>query len=312
MLQEFFRKLVSNRIVYRLSVVVCLFIIAVYTQLSIEQFQYLQSQNISNLSVFNELVIPLSGLTLFVLIFLTLIVSSMVIPEIASKNQFSLISQSSTKILTILFSLWLTIFRLSVWPLLLFLSIVCALLFQTEFDTLRLATLCVGLTIIWLVTTSLFLSLSTHCKHSLTCLLLGIVFVGTMLTIDMLEKFWWQTSYWRGLFSPFLSFRQGQIFWADFASYFTWLALALFWGYWRMINIRGEKSKINLSICFGLLIAIGLVSRIPGSIDLSIDQRNSASAQVDELLKQMAEPLKLTAVIDSESSREEIIRGYEL
>ena len=76
---------------YRKSVqivlLLCFVTLGVFTALSYQNFLYLQAQNISQLSVYNEVIKPLTGLVLLFQLLVVSLISSQIIPSLREKGQ---------------------------------------------------------------------------------------------------------------------------------------------------------------------------------------------------------------------------------
>jgi len=158
----------------------------------------------------------------------------------------------------------------------------------------------------------LLLSVSLRVRTPLLGFLIGGVLAGVLVFIDSIFRVWWQTDFWRGLFTPILSLREGVFHSADFAGYIVWIGAGLMILKSNVEFKRNRKALSNGILVSGAIILLVLSSLIPGSFDVSRDKRNSISEQLIEKLKVASNKLELVAVVNDSSSREEINRGFNL
>ena len=80
-----------------LSIIFSLLSLGIYTSLAYENFLHLQAQNISQLSLFNEIIKPLSGLALILGLLMSIISASQLIPYLNERGQISILRHASLK-----------------------------------------------------------------------------------------------------------------------------------------------------------------------------------------------------------------------
>ncbi len=303
---------INRRPVYWGGLAVASLLILSFAKLSIDNFRYLQAQNIGGLSVFNEVVLPLAGLTLFVQIIFTLFTTSILFPAFHQLGQFSILIQSNLSVKHWLVFSLTVLLRLSFWPLAIFSIAVVWLEFHTALDWMRLITTVCGITLIWIISGLIFLSISLFSTSPLKAFLTGLLVIGFILFVDTLFRVWWPLQIWRGLFTPFLLLRQGLLSLSDLVSYIVWLAFSSWAFLTAFSKLKFHQSGKAYFFLPAFIIALLLSSLVPGSFDLSIDQRNQISEEITQRLKGEKKQLLVTAVINDETSKEEIMRGLSL
>ena len=309
---SFLKLVINRRLIYWIGLALSSLIILGFAKLSIDSFRFLQAQNISGLSVFNEVVLPLAGLTLIVQLIFCLFIASIFFPSFRQLGQFSQVIQSSLSVRQWSLVSLKALLQLSYWPLIVFSVVVVWLEFHTTLDWMRLLTTLVGISAIWLICSLIFLSISLHSSSPLKAFLAGLLFIGLVLCLDTLFRVWWPTPYWRGLFSPFLLLRQGLVSLSDIASYMVWLVSA-YWILWATFSrFKLLQNRTIFRVLPVFIFASLATSFIPTNFDLTLDQRNRISDKITSQLMSNERQLELTVVINDETSKEEIMRGFSL
>ena len=79
----------------QISILIVMLAIGIFATLSYQNFLYLQAQNISQLSVFNEIIKPLSGLVLLAQLFIISIAASQLTPYLNDRGQQGLMRHAN-------------------------------------------------------------------------------------------------------------------------------------------------------------------------------------------------------------------------
>jgi len=275
-----------------------------------QQFLYLQAQNVSGLSVFNEIVLPLAGLAILIQILLSMLAGLQLLPAINAVGQLSIVHQSALSPARKLFALVFPLIIFGGLPFLLMLLVLSILTFQTPIDMARMLLMLMGLALINIVSSLLICWVCLKASRVLFAAIQALVVVAAVLLIESGLSLWWVEPKWQGMFLPFLRLREGQLVFADLVSYSGWLIFL-----WSICLARLRSDKTNarqklISIAgAGVLL---LAAFVPGQLDLSRDQRNSLAAEAFDALVRNQQKLELTAVVDQQSAREEIQTGYSL
>ncbi len=293
------------------GIIFCCLTIGFFIRYSYLKFLYLQAQNISLLSVFNEIIVPLIGLCLFMQIFTASLASAFILPVFSVSGQASLFHLSALSTLNKLKVLFFSIFSFTLIPVLLVLMTVVILSFYSSIDWLRLSVLLTILTIIGCVISLFCVFISSCVKSPVAAVLINFLSLIVFLFIESAIRVYWFEIPWQGLFLPLFTLREGVIFYADVAVYCGWLILFFGLVFYRLSHLS-EIVIYPKVICFiGLLLVIGSPV-LHGEIDFSREKKNTISSQIIQLVIESGKQIKITAIVDDSGSREEVIKGYEL
>ncbi|MET1256320.1 hypothetical protein [Aliikangiella maris] len=310
---------IINLLVLRRPAVILLFTVSIFlqglwTQYAYQKFLYLQSQNLDQISVFNEIIIPLAGITLVFQWLLSLVVCIQFYPNFSSANQQSLLilSAVSRKKLLTIFA------RILNWvgglPLLVFTLITFLFYLSSALDLARVVFVVVALALIQLTINWFLLSISLLVVKPLITFLVGCLFIIMLVTAELSMRLFSLDSIWQGIILPYFSFREGLLTYADLIGYLGWNILGWFFCL-GLLNSWSTKQGVLRNYYSGIVLGILLVFSallVPGKIDFTHDHRNTLSSDIVSQLKQYQEPLQIVAVIDDETSREQIIRGFNM
>ena len=311
-LGQSFSELTWRRVSSILGLMTVLLAMGFFARLSYQQFLFLQAQTISGLSVFNEIIIPLAGLTLLLQIVMAILFAVQLLPTFHSLAQQGLVEQASVKPWRLLFALLRPIVTAAILPLIYFVIIVGVLSLQTDLDWARLVVTASGLLLIAVITSFVIFIVCCFSKRVLVALLVSIMTIATIIIIESGVWFWWSQISWHGIFNPFFRFREGVFVFADLVAYGGWLILVVIGGYLSLTRHLSFDKKWYLS---GLTLAALLIAGSPfvaGQMDVTQNKRNSLSSSISEKLIKQKEPLKVIAVVNDETGHDEIIRGFEI
>lgn len=315
-LSHYLFKLVWRRKTTLLGLLASSVFLGLFARYSFQQFLYLQAQNMSGLSVFNEVVIPLAGLTLLLQICVSLFVTLPLFPGFVIAQQASLLQQSSLSPSKRLTAIIQPVLILSSWPLINLGLIIFVLGMHTQFDWARLGLLLFGLFIINIICSLIILWVCLRSRNLLLASLQSFLLLLGLISIEMLVNFWGSYSFWHGIFSPFFTLREGSIVYADFIAYVGWIILFASSCYYVLSKAtlqqnKQQKKQYSLSIIIALLLII-MADFSRGQKDITSNQRNTIASNVIDNIREIDQPLLITAMIDSETNREEILRGFHL
>ncbi|MCW9015757.1 MAG: hypothetical protein OQJ89_02205, partial [Kangiellaceae bacterium] len=310
MQSQLFIKLIQRKLSAKLLLIVGLFSLAAMIRFSFDNFLFLQSQGISGLSVFNEVLIPLAGLIVLLQIITTILHCTLLTSGFYQKGQGFLIRHSASQPSQIIGSIFWVISRYSLIYLGIFLGVIFALAGLTNFDWMRIASLLLGM----LLAVLSFNLAAIIVSLRITKLILNLVILSSitllLLTLDFMLLDWQVEHWWRGLFLPLLNFREGIISLAD-SLHYLFLICALFALACWQVSFHFARKR-NLFIGLLMLMASFAVAQITVNFDVTSSQRNSLSKQIAEQINSMGEPLKFIAVVNDSSTREEIQRGFAI
>ncbi|MGX5172780.1 DUF4350 domain-containing protein [Aliikangiella sp. IMCC44653] len=301
------RFLIRKPIVF-LSLVAVLAVLGLFTHKVYLDFLFLQNQNIKNLSVVDELVVPLVGLVVFTSILFISVLSAAFLPSINHSGHSHLLSMSKLSSRKLL-SFYLTPFVvLGSLPLVYVGFILISLDLATQLDWVRIAASFIGVLVVSVVCSCLGLVLSLKIKHPMAVLLTLLSLVLGYLAFEMSFLYAAEINQWRGLFLPLLSLRNGLIVYADIANYFIWTLYAISLVF-IAISCNRHGVKMFLATVVAALLLI-VAAYIPGYSDVSQAQKNTLDSELVKLLETNQNVLKVTAVVDEVTNRDEIIAGF--
>ncbi|WP_185964360.1 Gldg family protein [Aliikangiella marina] len=295
-----------------ITLVAVLVAMGFFTRLSYQQFLFLQAQNLSSLSVFNEVIMPLAGLTLISQLLVGIIASVQLMPRLVQLGQSFLIYQAGIPPLQSYLILVFPIIIISFIPWLFFLLISIHIDFASQLDTLRLLVAAIGLISVGLVGVMVVVCCNFVASRVLTGLLLSTILVATLLSFDSMNALLWSQSYWRGLLSPFYRFREGIVVVADLIALSGWLVFLFSLGFLLLHRRLTCNKNKPLSILFIGVFLVATAGLYQGQWDLTNDKRNSLDSILLTKLEQQDQPLVITAVINEETNRDEILRGFDV
>ncbi len=286
--------------------------LGIFSRLGYQNFLYLQAQNLSNLSVFNEIILPLSGLAIVCQITISILVSVHLYPQFSMVRQTSILSQSSIPRFRLLITSFIPFVVIACWPLINFIFISLVLNLSTELDSARLLLTSFGLLLVLISSALLIYSICVNLRRVLFAVIIASSVVTILLAIESLFHYWWPATFWKGIFFPFIAMREGMVSYADLIGYLGWLLLAGGIGYLKMTkSLRVGVKGGTIGLLSGILL-VTFAGYVPGEFDVSVNQRSRVSEEFAEMLKDQKETLEIIAVIDQQTSREEILRGLRI
>ena len=308
-----------------LAVIASTVLIGAFSSLSYRQFLYLQSQNISQLSVFNEVIQPLAGLVLLLQLITLCIASSLLVPHLTAQGQRSVLANASITAGRRLLIFGLPVFLVSLLPLFYFLLIAATYWLVSDLDGWLLISTSAGLVAASCFFCVVAVAVSFLLRTPLIALLVSIFISALILLFDewlrnlvaeaspFLEFFYHLRS---GLVSPFEIIK-----WTLWLMIFTGLALSAVTRYSKVYEGAGKRS-ITFGICGIILLTVMVF--IPTSHfskahnpfnfrwDISLEKRDSLQQEWIEQIKKVEQPIKITAVIDDEENHDEIKRAVDI
>ncbi|PCI67111.1 MAG: hypothetical protein COB38_09650 [Gammaproteobacteria bacterium] len=299
----------------QLAVIFCLLAIGIFTSLSYSNFLYLQAQSVDKLSVFNEIIKPLSGVTLLLSLIIGIITASQLMPYFFSKGQQNILQQMSLS----KFQFFVLITKLNLKfiliPFYYFLIIYLFIVFNSDLDLLLFFTTSSFLLFGILLYTFASLTISLNSKSVIFSILISFVAIVLLVSLDQIfigyEDFYFLT-----IFNKlFLSVREGSVSLQEILHLIVWLLFAIYMMFNAIDNIRNRKKQSptkSLLIGFAIVvISLKLIAMImpDHNINTSITTNNQLSEYYQNQLKNTLSPVEITAVVDSEESKDEIIKA---
>ena len=314
-----------------LAIIASAVLMGAFSSLSYRQFLYLQSQNISQLSVFNEVIQPLSGLALLLQLVTLCIASSLLVPHMAAQGQKSILVNASISAGRRLLMFALPTLLASLLPLFYFMVIAVSYWLASDLDGWLLVSSSIGLVAASCFFCVVAVTISFLLRTPLMALLASIFTSALILLFDeWLRNLVAETS-------PFLEFfyhlRGGLISPFEVLKLALWLMLFIglaFTAVSRYSNANDGAGKryMMFAVCGITLLSIfvaiqrsdffdasnSVTSRNSLNFrwDISQEKRDSLQQQWIEQIEQVNQPIKITAVIDDEENHDEIKRAVDI
>ncbi|WP_168204057.1 Gldg family protein [Aliikangiella coralliicola] len=311
-LTKFFIQFVWRRPSFIIGLIITLIGIGLFARLAYQQFLYLQGQSLSGLFVFNEIILPLAGLTIIFQIMLNVLSGVLIVPTFRSNQQFSLFQQASIQPNQLLWALYKTTQGFASLPLLYFVGIVLLLSIHSPLDISRFGTTLLGMILIQLVIGWLILAICIIARGVLIAIIISAVFISLLIGLEVSLKYFFPELLWHGVFLSFFKLREGSLVLGGLATYSGMFILAGGLCSLLISNHLAATKKLPKLLCLVGMVIVLASGFIPGQLDVSQDKRNSLSENLIEKLNSDANSLNVFAVVDEESSREEIVRGFEI
>ncbi|WP_196138827.1 hypothetical protein [Aliikangiella sp. G2MR2-5] len=307
-----FTRMASRHWSYWLTLVLCFLAIGGFSRLSYQNFLHLQAQNIDRLSVFNEVLLPLAGIVILMLILMSIVSVCLILPQLELKGHSFLVIHSPLTSSRLIGELLLASLRLSLWPLVYAALIFLIIFWHSEIDSWRLTIMCLGILLCWLASILIVIAVCSKPRGSIFTMLIALSILAFILAIELGASFSYPEVNFRGIFIPFLRLREGVLKYADLLGYGGWFILlfsiaCLRLNYWRLRPVRSSW----LFSFAGTLVILAAVW-LPGKVDITKDQRNTFSSELVYKLNSLAEDCNLVAVVDTDIARQEVARGFEL
>ena len=291
--------------------------LGIFARLGYQQFIYLQAQNISGLSVFNEILLPLAGLVIACQLAMSLLASVKLMPSIRVSGQGSLLAQASISHIKILLAIIFCVLSFAFWPLLNFIMIGLLLAVYSDIDLLRLTLTVFGLLLINWTLSLVIIAICLRASSTLLAIIQSILVISILLTVEASMGLMTNDNgnaifVWQGVLKPFINLREGVLVYADIVSYAGWLIILVSLCH-LMVNLSWRQIDIltKLSLSFGLVIVFAS-GYVPGQLDLTFNKRSSLTQSLKEKLEKIDGELLITAVINDQTSRSEVLRGYNI
>ncbi len=297
----------------QLVIVFSLLAIGIFTSLSYSNFLHLQAQNIDKLSVFNEIIKPLSGMTLLICLIVGIVTASQIIPYFFSKGQQSIIQQMSlTKLQFFVLILKLNLKFIFV-PFFYFVIISLFIEFNSDLDLLLFFTVCGFLLLGILLYALAILTISLNSKNVVFSILISFFSVILIVSLDQIFMRYEYFNFLTLFNKLFLSVREGNASLQEIVHLIIWLFFMIYMMFSAIKNIQGRKKSSKIKSMFVGLFVVGILLKmvsitIPGhNISTSNITNNQLAEYYQTQLKNTLNSIEITAVVDSEESEDEII-----
>jgi len=293
----------------QITLVLCFVLIGFFLTLSYQNFLYLQSQNISQLSVFNEIIKPLSGLTLFAQLMIIGLASSLIKPYFFSQGQQGLFLHSGLKDISLIGANFSVVFLFSLIPLGYFLLICSFLLFNSEVDVRLILSSVIALLAASVLFSLYLLAVTVQFKKTLVAWLAAM---SLLLILFVFDDYIRNSEIDISIYLDFfIHMREGLIDVKEIILIVNWglISFLLFLFSWLKTRSADKKRSKNILIVVALVLAGNLVllkSLETSPWDISQSGINSLNNDLVAQISKIDKPIKITAVIDEEKNHDEV------
>jgi hypothetical protein len=315
-------KILLARNSVRLSLLSVLLILGIFSGLSYQQFLFLQGQNISQLSVFNEVIQPLSGLALMLQLIMMCIAGALLLPHFSAKGQQGVIVHSACSNSSMALSLIIPIIVIGALPLIYFIIVATSFWLVSDLDSWLLISTVFGLFSAGVLFSVVITAVCIRVKGTLIALLSSVLLVGLVLAIDE-----WLRSYANGLgifLDYFFHLRSGLVSPFDVVRWCLWLLVSM--GVVKLAlasrTFRKDKKDTALIGFSAVGLVVGLMLNQPNfgiaaewsSVrwDISTEKRHSLDPNWVDKIAAVELPIEISAVIDDEVNHDEIKQAVDV
>lgn len=315
-----------NRKSIQISLMIVIIAIGVFATLSYQSFLYLQAQNMSQLSLFNEVIKPLSGLALLGQLFLASMIASQLTPYLIDRGQQGIFLHSafSNSLL-----LWINLLVVTAFSLIPF-GYFCLISFSyyqiSDIDSGLIISTCFALLGGNFLFGLIILSVTLPIKKTLTALVISLGIIILFFALDELLRNQESTKSLSLFLNVFIHLRDGLIISDEVTSLILWV---LFFYSILLIAIGRSRLKIDKLGKFLLFVSMLAIlghwlapnyrleniltdNKTTKKWDLSREKLNSLSNQMTRQIADIKAPIVITAVIDDEKNHDEIRQAFEV
>jgi len=305
----------SSNLIRRKSLQILLLVAIVslgtFTALTYQNFLYLQAQNISQLSVYNEIIKPLVGLVFVFQLLMISLTASQLIPYFRAQGQQGLIFHSALSSNKVTGSLLLTIALFGFIPVAYFLLIALFYFLITAIDINLILTSLIALIAGLLLMTCAALSTSAMFRKSILALLMSVFSLAILFLIDEFIRTNTSINSFGIFLDLFIQLREGHIF---FFSLINWVLWLLFFCLTSALMVKKSRlqstKKVGAAIVSVFIVIFLNALLVPASriapIDITKNKLNSLLQSDAELLSSLNQKITITAVIDDVKQHDEI------
>jgi len=299
----------------QITLILSITLIGLFLTLSYQNFLYLQSQNISQLSVYNEIIKPLSGLVLLSQLIIIGLVSSLIKPYFSSQGQQGLFLHSGLRDISLMSINFLVVFLFSLIPLAYFLVVCFALILNSEVDIWLVISTVAALIAASVLFGNYLLAITLHYKKTLVA---WLVAMSSLLVLFILDDYIRNSQIDVSIYLDFfIHIREGLIDIKEIIVMFNWALIffLLFLFSW-LKNRLADKSVFRNALIVTVIILVSnmiLLKNLNTSPwDISQSGINSLNNNLVESISKIDKPIKITAVIDEEKNQDEIRRAVDI
>ncbi len=311
------------------SILIVFVAIGIFSTLSYHNFLYLQAQNISQLSVFNEIIKPLSGLVLLAQLFLMSMAASQLTPYSYSCGQQGLLLHSTLSNSGLIWVNFLLVVIFSLIALGYFFLVCFCYFLLSDIDGWLIVSTAAGLLFGGLLFGLLILSVSLQLKKSLTALVLSLSVVVVVFGLDEYLRnhlsSHLSTQSWSIYLDVLIHLRDGLIIPGEIIRSILWGLL--FYSILLLIVQRLRLSNTSRGLTLLIVSVLALFSHFllqtplsqnpfysslgnNKAWDISRAKLNSLEEQFVNQIAKIDAPIIITAVIDDEENHDEIRQAF--
>ena len=299
----------------QLVIIFSLLAIGIFTSLSYSNFLHLQAQNIDKLSVFNEILKPLSGMVLLLSLITGIVTASQLLPYFFSKGQQSILQQMSLNKLQFFVLITKLNLKFILIPFFYFLMISLFIAYNSDLDLFLLLTTYGFLLLGILLYTLPILTISLNSKNVISSMLISFFAIILMVSLDQVFMRYEHFNFLTVFNKLFLSAREGSASLQEIAHLIIWLLFAIYIMFNAIENVRNGKNQSAIKSLFIGLVVVAIILKtitmiIPDhNISTSIISNNQLPKYYQNQLKNISSSVEITAVVDREESKDEIIKA---
>jgi len=322
--------IISRRSV-QFFVLISITAIGIFATLNYQNFLNLQAQNISQLSVYNQIFKPLSGLTLLTQILLGSMVASQIVPSLFERGQQGIVIHTSQQPSSFVLICMQLVLVISFIPLAYFALIAAVFMLASPLDIALLASDFIGLFIGGFLFGTIAVAVSLLLRRTLISLVVCVLAVIVVLILDEMARNSLRLQSYTIYLDLFIHMREGLVFPFEIVRLFLWLILFYSLSVLAMCKLCKNTADKNVFVkklvwviiaslsigVFGWFYAVSDHQKgtTTGKIvqwDVSHDKKNSLDKKIIEKLASIKDSIRVIAVIEHELSHDEIKKGFEI
>lgn len=307
----------ASRMSLQILLLLSLICIGLFTALTYQNFLYLQAQNISRLSVYNEVIKPLTGLVLLFQLLIVVLSSSQLIPYFRSRGQVGILLHSCLSNLRLAVCFLLTVLLFSIVPLLYFLLISFYYLSVSSIDWTLILTSSIAMLSGVILFAPLAIAMTSIFNKALIASLLSLTVIVCIIILD--EVIRTSSSFSSlGIFLDLLmQLRDGVISYSSIFNWLLWTIIATATMFYSIQRLRFQPVKIAISIigaavCIIILKSSFLLNIHMQTVDITEQNLNSLSQAEIKILGSIKGKITFTAVIDDVKEHDEIRQAFNV
>jgi len=315
----------------QISILITTLAIGIFATLSYQNFLYLQAQNISQLSLFNEIIKPLSGLVLLAQLFLISAAASQLTPYLNDRGQQGLMRHANFSSHSLIGINLVVLSIFSLMPFAYFCLISFSYLQISDIDGWLVVSTGFALIAGGLLFSLLILSVTLFIKKPLTALIFSLCSILLIFVLDEFLRNQPSTQSLSIYLDVFIHLRDGLIVANEIMFLILWLlflyaVLLISFQKLRLLSRLAGRYLLVISVLLigGNSLLLKNISKndssntgLLGGVtltkwDISQKKSNSLTEDFAQKLADINAPIVITAVIDDEKNHDEIRQAFEV